>query len=66
MDLRGLSSFLIKTVIRSAVDSGVDVAARRGKAPEDMTQAERQEAARARTLAGKARKYLRIVRRLRW
>jgi hypothetical protein len=60
---RLINQFLGKLMNR-AISSGIDFAARRGKRPEDMTDAERKQASQGRDLAQKARKVQRAGRRL--
>jgi hypothetical protein len=64
MDLSGLFNRLMRMFIRSAVDAGVDYAARKGKPNADMTPGERAEAAKARTLARRAKDVSKVTRRL--
>ncbi|MBY0352302.1 hypothetical protein [Tabrizicola sp.] len=64
MDLTRLFNFLTRMFVRSAVDAGVDFAARRGKPDAEMTPEERAQARRARDLAGRARKIQKVTRRL--
>lgn len=51
-------------LMNKAINVGVDYAARRGKAPEEMTEAERLQARQGRDLAQKARKMQRVGRKL--
>jgi hypothetical protein len=64
MDLNGLFNMLTKMFIRHAVDAGVDYAARRGKPEAEMTPEEREQAKRARDLAGRAKEVQKVTRRL--
>jgi hypothetical protein len=64
MDLNRLFQMLIRMFIKTAVDTGIDVAARRGKPEAEMTPAEREEAKRARDLAGRAQEVAKVTRRL--
>lgn len=64
MNLNGLFNMLAKMFIRSAVDAGVDYAARKGKPEAEMTPEERAQAKRARDLAGRARQVQKVTRRL--
>ena len=64
MDLNGLFNMLAKMFIRSAVNTGVDYAARRGKPEAEMTPDERDQAKKARDLADRAREVQKVTRRL--
>lgn len=64
MDLNGLFNMLTKMFLRSAVDAGVDYAARRGKPEAEMTPEEREQAKKARELAQRAKEVSNITRRL--
>ncbi len=64
MNLNGLFQMLIRMVIRTAINTGIDVAARRGKPEAEMTPEERLEAARARDLAGRAKEVAKVTRRM--
>jgi hypothetical protein len=64
MDLNGLFNMLNKMVVRSAVDVGVDYAARKGKPESEMTPEEKEQAKRARDLAGRAKEIQKVTRRL--
>lgn len=64
MDLNGLWKTLTRMLLRSAMDAGVDYAARRGKPEAEMTPEERQQAKQARDLAARARRFQDITRRL--
>ena len=64
MNLNGLFQMLIRMFIKQAVDTGIEIAARRGKPEAEMTPAERQEAQRARDLAGRAKDVAKVTRRL--
>jgi hypothetical protein len=64
MDLNGLFNMLTKMVVRSAVDVGVDYAARKGKPESEMTPEEKEQAKRARDLAGRAKEIQKVTRRL--
>ena len=63
-----LTAMIINTFVRKAVNTGItkgiDYAARRGKAPAQMTDADRDQARSARDLAKRAGKAARITRRL--
>jgi hypothetical protein len=64
MDLNGLFNMLTKMFIRSAVDVGVDYAARKGKPESEMTPEEKEQAKRARDLAARAKEVQKVTRRL--
>ncbi len=54
---------LINMGLRMLMNKGVEVAARKGKKPEDMTPEERQAARNTQANANKARRGLGIARR---
>ena len=54
---------LINMAMRMLMKKGIEVAANKGKKPEDMTPEERQAAKNARQNANKARRGLGIARR---
>lgn len=64
MDLNGLFNMLTKMFVRSAVDAGVDYAARRGKPESEMTDEEKAQAQRGRELAARAKEIQKVTRRL--
>lgn len=64
MDLNGLFNMLAKMFVRSAVDAGVDYAARKGKPEAELTPEEREQAKRARDLAARAKEIQKATRRL--
>jgi hypothetical protein len=64
MDLNGLFNMLTKMFVRSAVDAGIDYAARRGKPEEELTPEEREQAKRARDMAARAKEIQKATRRL--
>ncbi len=63
MDLNRLFTTLFRMVFRSAVNTGVDVAARWGKTPKDMTPEEHRKARATKDMAAKAQRTLRMGRR---
>lgn len=63
MDLNRLISMLTRLFIKTAVNTGVDHAARKGKPEADMTPEERLEAKRAKEIAKRAQQIARITRR---
>jgi hypothetical protein len=64
MDLKGLFSMLARMLMRSAVDAGVDYAARRGKPESDMSPEERKQAKKGREMARRAKDISKVTRRL--
>lgn len=68
MNVNQLINMIIRIVTRrlmnKGVYAGIDLAARRGKAKEDMTPEEREEARKAREIAKRGRQATRIGRRL--
>lgn len=64
MNLNGLFNMLAKMLVRSAMDAGVNYAARRGKPEAEMTPEERLQAKRARDLAARAKEVQKVTRRL--
>ena len=63
MDLNRLFSMLTRMFIRSAVNTGLDHAARKGKPVQEMTPEERLQAKNAKAMAQKAQRAARIGRR---
>jgi hypothetical protein len=64
MDLNGLFNMLARMLMRSAVDAGVDYAARRGKTESDMTPEERKQAKKGREMARRVKDISKVTRRL--
>lgn len=64
MNLNGLFNMLAKMLVRSAMDAGLDFAARRGKPEAEMTPEERVQAKKARDLAARAKDVQKVTRRL--
>lgn len=64
MNLNGLFNMLAKLLVRSAMDAGIDFAARRGKPEAEMTPEEREQAKKARELAARAKDVSKVTRRL--
>ncbi|MES2539764.1 MAG: hypothetical protein V4583_04160 [Pseudomonadota bacterium] len=64
MNLNGLFNMLTKMFVRSAVDAGINYAARRGKPEAEMTPEEREEASKGRELAQRAKEVSKVTRRL--
>lgn len=64
MNLNGLFNMLTRMFVRSAVDAGVDYAARRGKPEAQMTPEEREQAKNGRELALRAKEISKVTRRL--
>ena len=65
MNLNGLFNMLAKMLVRSAMDAGVDYAARRGKPEAEMTPEGREQAKKARALAARAKAVSTVTRPLR-
>jgi len=63
MDMNRLLTMLTRMFLRSAVKTGIDLAARRGKPASDMTPEERKQAQNAKAMADKAQKAARLGRR---
>lgn len=67
MNLNQILNMVLRILLRRGVNwgvnKGIDLAARKGKAPAQMTEAERREAQNARDLAKRARKAARLTRR---
>ncbi|QYK43270.1 MAG: hypothetical protein KF887_09340 [Paracoccaceae bacterium] len=68
MDFGGVIRMIINRFLRrgvnTAINKGIRHTAAKGKAPKDMTPAERDQAARGRELAKRARQAARVTRRL--
>lgn len=56
-------SMFMKRFIATAVDKGIDYAARRGKSESEMTEAERSQAAQGRQMADRAKQIRNATRR---
>ncbi|NJS39368.1 MAG: hypothetical protein HC783_10470 [Rhodobacteraceae bacterium] len=63
MDMNRLISMLTRMFVRSAVKTGVDFAARKGKPEAELTPEERKQAQSAKAMADKAQKASRLARR---
>lgn len=63
MDMNGLLTMLTKMFVRSAVNTGIDFAARRGKPEAELSPEERMQAQSAKAMADKAKKAARLGRR---
>lgn len=63
MDLNRLMTMLTRMFIRSAINTSVDFAARKGKPAAELTPEERKQAQSAKAMADKARKAARLGRR---
>ncbi|MBA3911316.1 MAG: hypothetical protein C0524_15955 [Rhodobacter sp.] len=63
MDLNRLIGMLTRIFVRSAVNTGIDYAARKGKPEDEMSPEERKQAQSAKAMADKARKAARLGRR---
>ncbi len=68
MDLNRIINMIVNIFVRKGVNWGVnktiDLAARRGKSPAEMTQADHQQANHARDMVKRARKAARLTRRI--
>jgi hypothetical protein len=64
MDLNRLFQMLMRMVIKTAVDTGIDHAARRGKPEAEMTPEERLEAERGREMARRAKEVAKVTHRM--
>ncbi|HGG64819.1 MAG TPA: hypothetical protein ENK34_09645 [Rhodobacteraceae bacterium] len=64
MDAGRIINMLLRMFMRKAVNKGIDMAARRGKPPAEMTAEERAQAQKAKQTAGKAQKLARLARRM--
>ncbi|OYU37664.1 MAG: hypothetical protein CFE33_19800 [Pseudorhodobacter sp. PARRP1] len=56
---------LLGRLVNTAVNKGVDYAARRGKSPDQMTPAELQQAQAGKDMAKRARQAAKLTRRIR-
>jgi hypothetical protein len=63
MDLNRLFNMLSRMFLRSAMRTGIDFAARRGKPQSELTPEERVQAKNARAMAQKAQRAARLGRR---
>ncbi|WP_457646168.1 hypothetical protein [Profundibacter sp.] len=64
MNANRIINMLLRMFMRKAVNKGIDMAARRGKSPAEMTVEERAQAQKAKQTAGKAQKLARLARRM--
>ncbi len=64
MNINRIINMLLRMFMRKAVNKGIDMAARRGKPPAEMTPEERAQAQIAKQTAGKAQKLARLARRM--
>jgi hypothetical protein len=62
--LTQILNMVMRQLVNRGINAGIDHLSRRGKAPEEMTPEEREQAKGARDLAQKARKMSRLTRRL--
>lgn len=63
MDLNRLFGMLTRMFVRSAVNTGLDVATRKGKPDAELTPDQRKQARSAKETARKAQKLARLGRR---
>lgn len=68
MDLGRILQMILNRFLRrgvtTAINKGIGKAASRGKAPKDMSPADRDQAARAREMTKRARQAARLTRRM--
>ena len=68
MDLNGLigriANMFFRKAMNKGISAGIDYAARRGKAPSEMTAAEHEQARKGREMAKRARQAAKLTRRL--
>ncbi|MDM7931078.1 hypothetical protein [Tabrizicola sp.] len=63
MDINRLIGMVTKMFVRSAVDTGINFAARKGKPDAEMSPEKRKQAQSAKAMANKAKKAARLGRR---
>jgi hypothetical protein len=63
MDINRLIGMVTKMFVRSAVDTGINFAGRKGKPDAEMSPEERKQAQSAKAMANKAKKAARLGRR---
>lgn len=64
MNADRIISMFLRMIMRKGIDMGAKRLASRGKAPEDMTKAERQQARAARQSMKQARRGMRLSRKI--
>ena len=64
MNTDKIIQMVLNMFVKKAVNSGIEMAARRGKPDQEMTPAEREQAKKGRELASHAKKFANIMRRL--
>ena len=62
--LTAIANRFLRKAVTKGVAAGIDHVARRGKVPEAMTPADRDQARKARDLAKRARQAAKLTRRL--
>ena len=62
--LTQILNMVMRQLVNRGINAGIDHLSRRGKAPQQMTPEEREQARKARDLAQKAQKAARLTRRL--
>ena len=62
--LTQILNMVMRKLMNRGIDAGIGHLSRRGKAPQEMTPEEREQARKARDLTQKARKAARLTRRL--
>ncbi len=63
MNINGLINMGVRMLMRKGINKGIDMAASRGKHPNDMTPEEREQAKSARDTANKAQRGMNAARR---
>jgi len=63
MNVDRLMNMVLRKLMRTGMNKGIDLASRKGKRPEDMTPEERAQAKEASQTAKKAQKGMRTARR---
>ena len=63
MDWNRLLTMVTQMFIRTAVDKGIDYAARRGKSDAELTPEERKQAEQGRALGQRAKEIAKVTRR---
>ncbi len=62
--LQMILNIFLRKIITKGIDTGITIAANRGKSPDEMTPAEREQARKARDLGKNARKLSSLARRI--
>ena len=64
MNTGKIIQMVLNLFVKKAVNSGIEIAARRGKSNKDMTPADHKQAQKGRELAKHARQFANIMRRI--